>query len=282
MNIKKEPDPTHSSNIEFQDDVFIIFFNYVRNNYKWILSFAFMGLLTAIIFLVFMPREYEALTQIKMAQTGSTVAGQALNVEDPVLLMARMSNPTVYTDLILSECSSSNNKQDGAMLVKKIKLTPIKGTDSVLEMRVKGPSRDVALNCVNSIFSMIETSQSVMVDSRLVEIKAMLAENYHLLDKIRLMDKSQGTDSAAYISTRDGINYILGQILNLKNIERTAESGRTRMIGAIYAAEGPVWPKKNIVLLIGLVFGIFVGAIFAQIYKMLNESTKLKRYLPNP
>ena len=82
--------------------------------------------------------------------------------------------------------------------------------------------------------------------------------------------------SAAYLSTRDEIRYLLDEITSLKNVVVSNQSRTTRLIAPIYVSDSPVSPKKRVVLGGGLLGGLFLGLLFALARKML---VKLKSEL---
>ena len=254
-------------------------FRFVKNFYKWIGGFGILGVFAAAAFIAFTPPEYEAVAQIQMAQFGPIGKGLSrtgFNVEEPALLVARLSNPSSFSNEDLMACGLDGQTHSKEILAKKLKINSVKGVGGVVELKVRGSSRNLASNCVNSIFSTIKVYQAQLSALYLADIKEQLNDNYQLLDKVKTLtikaDRSESAMGATYLSTRDEINYLLGEIVNLKNLARASDNQATRLIGSIYVADRPVWPKKSIVLLIGLIIGICVGIAIAHGYKTLTQN----------
>jgi uncharacterized protein involved in exopolysaccharide biosynthesis len=51
------------------------------------------------------------------------------------------------------------------------------------------------------------------------------------------------------------------EILNLKTFILTADSRQAKLISPIYASDAPVFPKKTISLIVGLIAGLFLGLL---------------------
>ena len=77
--------------------------------------------------------------------------------------------------------------------------------------------------------------------------------------------------SAAYISTRDEIRYLLDEMTGLKNILASNQNRATRLITPIYASDMPIAPKKRIVLAAGLFGGLFLGLLIALARQMIAK-----------
>ena len=76
-------------------------------------------------------------------------------------------------------------------------------------------------------------------------------------------DKSELMMSAAYLSTRDEIRYLLDEITALQNIVASNINRATRLTAPIYVSDVPISPKKQVTLASGLLGGLFLGLLIA-------------------
>jgi uncharacterized protein involved in exopolysaccharide biosynthesis len=77
--------------------------------------------------------------------------------------------------------------------------------------------------------------------------------------------------SAAYLSTRDEIRYLLDEITALKNVINSNQNRATRLIAPIYAGDTPIAPKKPMTLAAGLFGGLFLGLMIALVRQVITR-----------
>lgn len=252
---------------------------FLKGAYKTILIFGVIGFLAAIIYLVIAPKKYEATAQILMAQIGAANNNNlnplGINIEEPALLVSRMSLPTSFSPQVISACGFDGKSEPGAALAKSIKLSPAKGVPNVVELKTVAPSREAALGCADAIFELIKTTQMQILAPYIQEAKIKLADDEARLDKakdlISRADKSGSAMGAAYLSTRDEIRYLLDEITSLKNVVISNQNRITHLVAPIYASDEPISTKKRIALAAGLMGGLFLGALIALLRQMIPK-----------
>ena len=165
---------------------------------------------------------------------------------------------------VTGACGFEGKSEPGAALVKSMKLNPAKGVSNVIELKTFGPSQEVALDCANAIFELIKTTQSQILTPYIEEAKTKLADDQARLvkakDLVSRADKSGSSMSAAYLSTRDEIRYLLDEITALKNVVTSNQNRITHLVSPIYASDIPISPKKWITLAAGLFGGYLFRA----------------------
>jgi len=120
---------------------------FLRRSWKVILFAGALGLVLGIAYLLAVPKQYQASAQIQMAQMDATEFNNSankpkntntlsVNIEEPSLLMARLSYPTSYTPETVSACGLEGQPDAGAILAKSIKLSLPKSVLSVLDVKV--------------------------------------------------------------------------------------------------------------------------------------------------
>ena len=191
-----------------------------------------------------------------------------INIEEPSLLIARMSSPTSFTSQVIEACGLQDQANSALMLSKSIKLSIPKGVANVVELKTFGPSPQAAEQCNLAIFELIKTTQSQIVDPYIADTKVKLDDHIERLakakDLVAKADKSSSVMSAAYLSTRDEIRYLLDEITSLKNVVTTSQNRTSRLVFPIYAGDVPIAPKKRNVLAAGLFGGLFLGLLIAM------------------
>jgi LPS O-antigen subunit length determinant protein (WzzB/FepE family) len=236
------------------------------------------GIALSIAYLAIAPKQYEAIAQIIMAQLSTTNNNPnplGVNIEEPALLVSRMSLPTSFTPQTMAACGLADISNSGATLAKGIKLAPAKGVANVVELKTFGPSQEVALSCANAIFELIKTTQSQILTPYIEEAKIKLADDEVRLakakDLVARADKSGSVMSAAYLSTRDEIRYLLDEITALKNVVTSNQNRMTHLVAPIYASDLPSSSKKRMALAGGLFGGLFLGLLIALARQMIKK-----------
>lgn len=253
---------------------------FLKSTWKTVAIFGVTGIALAIAYLVITPKQYEAVAQIVMAQIGTAnnnINPLGVNIEEPALLVSRMSLPTSFTPQTTAACGLADISNSGATLAKGIKLAPAKGVANLVELKTFGPSQEAALSCANAIFELIKTTQSQILMPYIEEAKIKLADDEARLVKARdfvaRADKSGSVMSAAYLSTIDEIRYLLDEITALKNVVTSNQNRLTHLVAPIYASDLPISPKKRVALAGGLFGGLFLGLLIALAGRMIARIT---------
>jgi hypothetical protein len=198
-----------------------------------------------------------------------------VNVEEPVLLISRLSSPTSFSTNVMAACGIAEQSNAGLTLSKSIKLTIPKSLTNVVELKTFGPSPQVAERCNLAIFELIKNTQSQIVAPYIAEAKVRLDDDIERLAKARELvakaDNSGSTMGAAYFSTRDEIRYLLDQISALKNVVTSSQNLVTRLVAPIYVGDMPIAPKKQNIFAAGIFGGIVLGLLVALVRREINK-----------
>ena len=271
---------TSSDELEASEISLLDILNFLKLAYKTICISGVIGLAVAIMYLVITPKQYEAVAQIAMAQFGTfnsniKINPLGVNIEEPSLLIARMSSPASFTPQAIQACGLQDQAYSALTLSKAIKLTIPKGVANVVELKTFGPSPRVAEQCNLAIFELIKTTQHQIVDPYIVDAKMRLGDHIERLakanDVVAKADKSGSAMGAVYLSSRDEIRYLLDEITALKNIVSYDQSRTTRLVSPIYVDDMPIAPKKRHVLSAGLFAGLFLGLLIAMGQSMIAK-----------
>lgn len=285
MHVKKIPGSQDAQQLEDEISLLdiLIFF---RRSYKLIAFIGILGVVTSFGYLLITPKQYQASAQIQMAQIGAAnknnnISSLGINIEEPALLILRLSSPTSYTAEITKPCGLDSAKDAQSILSKSVKLTIPKGVANVIDLKIVGTSPEASINCAQAVFDLIKTTQAQIIKPYIEEAKAKLLVDQERLVKAQELvmraDKSGSTMSAAYLSTRDEIRFLLDEINAMKNGVASNENRATRLVAPIYASDDPNAPKKRNILLAGLFWGLFLGLLIALWRQIIpNLKTQLE------
>jgi len=267
--------PNSQNTQQFQEgeisllDIFV----FLKRSYKLIVLIGLLDIAASIGYLLIAPKQYQASAQIQMAQisaannNNNNINPLGVNIEEPSLLIARLSSPTSYTAEITKSCGLDSAKDAQAILSKSVKLTIPKGVANVVDLKIIGASPEASINCAQAVFDLIKTTQAQIIKPYIEEAKATLLDSQERLakaqDLVMKADKSGSAMGAAYLSTRDEIRFLLDEITALKNVVASNDNRATRLVAPIYASDDPIAPKKRNVLLVGLFGGLFLGFLIA-------------------
>ena len=247
---------------------------FLKRSWIIIAVFGALGFAIAIIYLLIVPNQYQAIAQIQMAQisaannnNNNNINPLGINIEEPSLLIARMSFPTSFTPETSAACGLDGKENATSILAKSIKLSQPKGVPNVVELKTTASNPDLAQYCASAIYELIKTSQDKIVSPYIAEAKIKLADDEVRLAKAKDLvlkaDKSGSVMSAAYLSTRDEIRYLLDEITALQNVVASNTNRATRLVAPIYTSDAPISPKKQVTLASGLLGGLFLGFLIA-------------------
>lgn len=252
---------------------------FLSASYKTILFFGMLGIAISIAYLAFTPKRYEAVAQIATAQIGVTNSNNSninpigVNVEEPSLLISRLTSPASFTQEAVAACADEGQANTSLALSKSIKLAIPKGIANVVEIKTFGASPLAAEKCNLAIFELIKTTQSQIVSPYIENAKIKLADDEDRLSKakdhIAKADKSGSAINASYLSSRDEIRYLLDEITALKNVISSTQTRATRLIAPVYASDIPISPNKRATIAAGLFVGLFFGFLFVLFHKFI-------------
>ena len=222
------------------------------------------------VYLAATPGRYEAVAQIAMAQisvASNNINPMGVNIEEPPLLIVRLSSPTSFPQQALDSCGVDKGLDSAAALSKSIRLALPKGVSNLVELKTFGKTPEVASTCAFAIFELIKTTQAQIVAPYMADVKNKLDDDIERLarakDVVAKADKSGSAVGAAYLSTRDEIRFLLDEITILKNILASSQIKVAKLISPIYASDTPVAPNKRVVLASGVLGGLFLGLMLA-------------------
>jgi len=245
------------------------------------------GVFFATIYLWITPSQYQAIAQIQMAQLSPDNSNRnnnlmGINVEDPKLLLVRLRLPTTYTNAEINACGLNDQKSPSKKLLDFVHFSEIKAVGSVIELRTHGLTKEIASVCAYALFKNIQASQNEIRKLYIKEAKILLASYRDRLDSaqkfIAKEDQSVQLLSAAYLSSRDEVRFLADEIFRLNALIVSGDLRQTKLISPIYVENDPIFPKKVITLITGLIIGLSLG-LFLIFGKRSYATYKARSYL---
>lgn len=253
---------------------------FLKQTYKIICTLSTLGLISAIIYLVATPQQYQATAQVAMAQIGlannsiNNLNPLGVNIEEPAPLISRLAIPTSFTAKETAACGFKGKPDDAASaLSKAVKISLVKGAPNVVELKIFSGSPESAKDCAVAIIELIKTTQLQILTPYIEEAKLKLMDDEDRLkrakDLLSKADKFGSAMGATYLSTRDEVRYLQDEITSLNNVVTINQNRGARLIAPIYASDVPIAPKKSLVLANGLFGGLFLGLLIALARQMV-------------
>jgi capsular polysaccharide biosynthesis protein len=245
--------------------------DFLVESWQTIILTGLLGLLGSIAYLWVIPDQYQATAQIKMAQISASNNNNTnplgINIEEPKLLLARLKLPTTYSDTEFKACGLSDQKLAAEILTDLVKFSEVKGAGSIVELKVNGSTKEIASACAEALFKNIQASQNEIIKPYLEEAKTLLINYQERLNNAQALvvraDKTGTALSAAYLASRDEVKFLTEEIIRLSTFITSVDARQAKLASPIYAADAPVFPKKTISLILGLMAGLFLSLLLA-------------------
>ncbi len=256
--------------------------DFLVESWKAIIATGMLGAAAALAFVMLTPSQYEATAQIQMAQisisnnnNNNNTNPLGSNVEPPSLLIARHQVPSTYTEDEIKACGLEGKKMPQESLSKLAKFTPVKGVDSIVELKIRLESKEGALACAQALFANVKESQSLIIKPYIEEAKSLLAKYQVRLQETQALvakaDKSGSALSAAYLANRDEVKFLTDESIRLNALITSGDARQTKLVAPVYVSDLPVFPKKSVSLVVGLLAGLFVGLLLVLLRKAWNN-----------
>jgi hypothetical protein len=249
---------------------------------KPIILAGLLGLVASIAYLWMTPNQYQATAQIRLAQISANNNNNntntnhlGVNIEDPNLLMARFKMPTSYSASEITACGFESSSAPYEALAEAAKFSAVNGVVSMVELRINRVSKEIAITCAQALFEKIKASQNEIMKPYLEEAEILLVKYQDRLTYTQSLvaraDKSGAALSAAYLASRDEVKFLSEEILRLNTFITMSEARQAKLLSPIYASNAPVFPKKKISLIVGLMVGFLLGLLLVLGKKVITS-----------
>ncbi len=240
-----------------------------------------LTMLVAFILALIIPKKWEASVTLQIGRTpiinaGTNQIDTSKLIEDPDQTLERIKlrefREQVLTAMGLPVAEDLNKRSD--IVINTLKGSPLKGTDFI-NLSVRGYSKDDARNALNDVVQEVEKEHAlIMAPIKVRAIDALADTNQKLsianasLQKINTsMNSPQAQSSFApsivaidLLGQRQAeVNFLELKAQQQQSLLKALSEYSTKMINRTYVTKDPVFPKKSSFLILGAIFGAFIG-----------------------
>lgn len=248
----------------------------VKSGWHWLVGGAVTGLLLSVGYVLVVPAQYEATALVQVATVGLGGGTKGTEVEPVAQALERLKTPTFYSAELIKLCQIAPVAAQEA-LAKAVKPSIIKG-NSILQLNYRSDIRQVAVTCLEGVTEALAKSQGVIAapviatleeQRKLTRQQLEEAERFQAQFEKRAMtlDPSDAKFSQAMLmlnaalSKRDEVSKLRRQFADQSLQLSPPLTQPTHLFEPIYASDQPVFPKKTLTALSGLVAGLVLGGV---------------------
>jgi len=246
-------------------------FEFVKNNWKWLIGFIGLGLLGGLAYALTAPERYEARASLQMAVVSNAP------VESPQLLAEKMKHPGFYSQTVSLACGIDDKLRPGLELSKTLMPT-VNANAPIVEIKFQGSTPQQARTCLENVIELVKASQAKMaksmLDSRKLELefletKLNSASKFQSLTEKNIVNTniadSKFSASVIYLTLvmnkKDEIEKLSNAISNLKFSLEAPLTDDTKLVVPIYSPEVRISPNRKFIMLSAAFGGFFVGLV---------------------
>jgi LPS O-antigen subunit length determinant protein (WzzB/FepE family) len=271
LYIKQEMSMTHEDMqiVEADDEINIWeLVDYLKSGWRWLSGGFAIGLLGAIGFLILVPAKYEATAVIQPATIGTvatttTTTTTTTTVETVAQTIERLKLVTFYGDELVKTCQATSAKD----LAEDVKASLVKG-NALLSIGYRANSVETAESCVAKIVGQLAQTQSKMAAPLIKELEDQLASTKQQIEEEeRFLAQNEKLLSPA----ANGAVLLMLKREELTNMKKLYREQRLQLIEPltrslqllepVYAPQKAVSPKKLLIVVGGLIGGLFAGLL---------------------
>ncbi len=244
----------------------IIFF---LKSWKVLVVSIFIGLLCAIGFHAVLPSKYEAIAQIQVMQNNfdkvTLIHSQTpWVIEDPSILITRLKMRSNYENI---ECEVNQKKITPDQLVDLVRASIVKAGVPLVELKIIMKSKEHAIKCAQIVFENIRRTHDDINNSYVQEAEYLLNKYQLKLKQLESEDvklEKYESPTIGFLLRRNEIQHISDQIIYLSKFITFNKLNQTRLIAPIYASNLRASSNKNMILLLGILGGLFMGFLLSM------------------
>lgn len=270
--------------IEDDDSNLWDLFEQFKSGWLWWVAGACIGLVCAVGYLFVVPPQYEATAVVQPATIGSGGLGKA-PVEPITQTLERLKLTTFYTDDAVKSCQVDNAKD----LTTVIKSSVIKG-NTLLMIKFRAESVAVAESCLRKVVDLLATSQDKAASPLIKELQEQRSLTQKQIIELEKFLTQYDKNLARTTATSDITSLLflnaeskreeLLKLQKLYNNQRTLlTEPLTQRLGVledVYTSDRPVFPKKSLAVLGGLMVGFFAGLLALFIHRSWRNRFTIK------
>ena len=262
----------HSFNQPLKDEISLNdIIDFLSESWKTIALTGLMGIVGSIAYLWMTPSQYQAIANFQVARVASS------DVEPPALLVEKMKIPSYYSQKTHLACNVIEAVNPGMAIVNNLKPTLSK-TAPIINIKYQATSYKEAINCLEAVLGDVRDSQSILSKPIIatksmhqLTLKQKLDASESFLKKLPIKNSnydfsdSKFSSSALLLATTImKENEIKDLQIHINDIELSLADPQTKetfLSAPIYASQQKVSPKRSIILMVGMMAGLFFGLV---------------------
>lgn len=249
----------------------------LARDWKVILAMCVMGLLGSYSLVLITPNQYEATAHINLPHLTiqNNLNPLGISLGDHFSLIERLKLPTTYSSEDIKKCGLENSLNSGESLAGLIKAYPLKGSSSIIVLKIRLESNEQSMACAQAIYERIRESQIQIYKPYLDYAKSLKLKLQIRLEEIQGIiiqsEKSGAAFSAFYLSSIEEIRFLREQIASINSMIALADMRYAKLESPILGSSTPVFPNKKLILMGGLLVGLFLGVLISFLNKILRD-----------
>ena len=268
----------------------------LKEGWRVLFGWLIVGGLGAVILVVLIPNQYEAVAVVQVGQVGEVgLVGQAgrlggsQSVEPAAQVVERVKLSAFQLKLAMrvedqewvNELNYAAASASQRIFPQVIKATSTPGGAALIEIRAKGKSKESALSLVNASIEELSKKHDELAKPQIERLtrdlglaKEKLTRITKELDELRKLVASAGVkdERSTQLSLITSLriqkeNELLAAQQTVFGLERALSppaTERTMSIEKTFVGERPVSPKKGLILVLGLVCGLVIGMLYVM------------------
>jgi len=230
----------------------------IRKNVKIYLGFGLFGIMCAVLYILIVPAQYEAVAVIQIQKV---VVEKGLQpVESGNMVVTRLSMPPTYSQDVARACGVNKNYSEAMTNLVHAKLWT--SQPDKIEIRVRRNSRELAEHCTAAVFEAVRQQEEMLAGTILENLKIDLAYANEKLGVRQVFLAKEGksvSQGIVYLATREEVIYWRERIESLNIAISKTEGSSARLLLPVWSYSEPIFPKKIQTLFAGLLSSLILG-----------------------
>ncbi len=259
--------PEQSFNTISEDEISLKdIIDFLAESWKVIVLGGVIGGLLGLGYGLVAPAKYQAIANIQVAKVAGT------DVETPAILTEKLKMPMYYSQKTYVACNVMDKLEPGEVIAKTLKPTLAK-TVPIITISYQDESREDAQKCLDSVLDDVRSYQSLLAKpifenktNQLLNLKLKLESAEKIVKSLPKNNASFNFSASTLLlaTTLSKENEIIDLRAAINDLEIALVEPQTKeafFTTPIYAPQAKVSPKRTMILVGGLIAGLFLGLL---------------------
>jgi uncharacterized protein involved in exopolysaccharide biosynthesis len=266
--------------------------DFLKRNWKVVVFGCVAGILLSTVYVARMQDNFEATFQIQMAQfisrsssssyssSSSSSTSFATNSEEPEALIQRLRFPKTYPVEVLRDCGMPEDGEFDDYLNKKLEAKTIKNVTTTVDIKLRASSVAQSQQCAEAVVKMIVAQQHATIEDRLAGYSEQIAQYQQALkeemQQLELIKKT-ALGSIGYLARMDKISWLRSRAAGLQEEISLSQARPAKLTVPINVSSRPIPHKTGLWLIMGLLFGLVLGVLYALVRETFVGSARVNQ-----